>query len=217
MSFARRYANFTAFIVVAIVAAAAFSFAINPTRAVLAGFDCGVLVFLVLLVIKFRSDKAATMRSRAAANEPDHHTLTALAMLVVAIVLTAVWVELTGHGGAQGTGIALSATTLALCWLFANSLFALHYAHVYYLKAKSGKADTGGLEFPGTDSTPDYWDFAYYAFVLGMTFQVSDVQITSQRMRRLALLHGMLAFLFNIAVVALSVSLVASALAPSPK
>ncbi|MFZ4688100.1 MAG: DUF1345 domain-containing protein [Polymorphobacter sp.] len=204
-----RYPHFTAFAAVTLTVGGAGLTLLHPARALLIGFDSGAVVFLMLLLRKFRTDKADAMRRRAARNEPDHHVLTGLALFITGIVVTAVWVELTGEGGQHATGIALAATSLALAWLFANSLFALHYAHIYYLK--SAGADLAGLDFPGHHETPDYWDFAYFAFVLGMTFQVSDVQITSGRVRRLALLHGLLAFLYNIAVVALSVSLVATA------
>lgn len=214
MNVIRRYPHFTALIVITIVVSAAVLATLHPARALLVGFDCGAVVFLAMLLAKFRTDKAAAMRSHAARNEPDHHVMTAVALFVVAIVVIAVWVELSGDGGHQASGIALAAVSLALAWLFANSLFALHYAHVYYLRHAGG--DLGGLDFPGSDKTPDYWDFAYFAFVLGMTFQVSDVQISSGRIRKLALFHGLLGFVFNIGVIALSVSLVAGALTPQP-
>ena len=217
MTVIRRYPHFTAFVVITIAVTAILWTALLPARALLAGFDCGALVFLALVAGKFRTDRAETMRSRAARNEPDHHVLTIVALFVVAIVLIAIWVELVGDGGHQTRGILLAALSLALAWIFANTLFALHYAHIYYLKSHAGgiKADLGGLDFPGGDKTPDYWDFAYFAFILGMTFQVSDVVITSKRLRRLALLHALLAFAFNIGVIAVSVGLVVGALAPS--
>ena len=214
MSAIRRYANFWIFLAITVVATAVLSTFIYPARALLIGFDLGAIVFLALIIVKFGDDKASEMRARAANNEPDHTTLTVIALLIAMVVIAAVWVELSAKGGRHGTGIALSSLSLCLAWLFANTLFALHYAHVWYLPDDKGKdaKDSGGLEFPGDDPTPDYWDFAYFSFVLGMTFQVSDVQITEKRVRRLALFHGMLAFLFNIAVVALSVNLMASAL-----
>ncbi len=211
MSFLRRYINFTIFVAVTAVVALALSFVIDPVRAMLAGFDAGAIVFLGLIVRKAMTEKSSAMRTSAASNEPDRHTLNIIAWGVVAIVITAVWIELTGHGGNHGTGIALAGLTLVLAWLFANTLFGLHYAHVWYLRDSNGK-DHGGLDFPGFDPTPDYWDFAYFAYVLGMTFQVSDVQITSKRMRRIALIHGLVAFFFNIAVLALSVNLLAATL-----
>ena len=211
MNAVRRYANFSIFAGITLALTIALSFVLHPARALLASFDVGAVVFIVLSIVRFGRGTTEAMRTRAADNEPDHHVLIGMALVILAVVMTAVWVELSGSGGRHGTGIALAGATLVLSWLFANMLFAQHYAHIWYLKDKKG--DARGLEFPGVDPTPDYWDFAYFAFVLGMTFQVSDVQVTTQRMRRLALFHGLLAFFFNIGVVALSVSLVASALA----
>ncbi|MEY2884122.1 MAG: hypothetical protein RL490_1846 [Pseudomonadota bacterium] len=206
MSLLRRYPHFIAFAALTLLITAVLLPFLPPARALLIGFDSGAAVFLIALLRIFRRDRAEAMRRRAAGNEPDHHVLTGLALFIVGVVVTAVWVELARDGGRHG--VALAALSLALAWTFANSLFAIHYAHVYYLRGPNG--DRGGLEFPGADTTPDYWDFTYYAFVLGMTFQVSDVQITSGHMRRLALAHGLLAFFYNIGVVALSVSVVAS-------
>ncbi len=211
MSFLRRYINFTVFIVVTAVVTLALAPFIHGGRALLIGFDSGALVFLALIIRKAMTEQSAAMRTHAASNEPDHHVLNVFALLVVVVIIVAIWIELTGQGGRHGTGIALAALTLCLAWLFANTLFALHYAHVFYLRGSHGK-DAGGLAFPGSDPTPDYWDFAYFAIVLGMTFQVSDVEVTSKRMRRIALGHGLVAFIFNIAVVALSVNLLATAL-----
>ncbi len=210
MKFLRRYIIFTAFAATMLALGTGLALVLDPASALLAGFDGGALVFLALLLRRFDRETAERMRRRAADNEPDHHSLVAISLVIVAVVLTAVWVELAGRGGRDHGGVALALGTLALAWLFTNCLFALHYAHIWYLGGDG--ADRGGLTFPGKDETPDYWDFAYFAFVLGMTFQVSDVVITSKRMRRLALFHAMVAFVFNIAVVALSVSLVAAAL-----
>jgi uncharacterized membrane protein len=204
-----RYASFAVFAGLLLVLTVAGLAVLHPAQALLAGFDGAALVFLALMIRRARRDKADKMRARAARNAPDHHVMMALALLILAVVLTAVWVELGPGGGRRDTAVGLAVVTLALAWLFANSLFTLHYAHVWYLAKTPGEA---GLDFPGNDDTPDYWDFAYFAFVLGMTFQVSDVTISTKRLRRIALGHAMLAFVFNIAVVALSVSLVGSAL-----
>ncbi|WP_426163656.1 DUF1345 domain-containing protein [Sandarakinorhabdus sp. DWP1-3-1] len=211
MSILRRYTRFWLFAAIMVIVTTALSTRLAPAPAFLIGFDCGASVFLVLMLRRFVRDKAAAMRARAADNEPDHHTLIGIALVIALVTVVAVWVELTGHGARSGDDVALAGVSLVLAWLFANTLFTLHYAHVWYLG--DAKGDLGGLDFPGDDTTPDYWDFAYFAFVLGMTFQVSDVDVTSKRMRRIALGHGLLAFLFNIAVVALSVNLVATAIA----
>lgn len=98
---------------------------------------------------------------------------------------------------------------ILLSWTMVHCEFAIHYAHIYYDDAEDDSTrHTGGLEFPG-EKNPDYLDFAYFAFVIGMTFQVSDVEISNRTLRRLALLHGLLAFLLNTFVVALTINLVA--------
>ncbi len=213
--FVRRYRNFVAFLAVLLTVAAALYATLGAGQALLIGFDAGASVFLVQIVRLFTTATAATMRRRAADNEPDHFGLTVFSLIIVAVVLTGVGVELSGQGMHDKARILLAAATLTLAWSFANTLFALHYAHIWYLPHSADATshrDHGGLEFPGDDKEPDFWDFAYFAFVLGMTFQVSDVVITGKRIRRTALVHGLLAFLYNIGVVALSVSLVATGL-----
>ena len=91
-----------------------------------------------------------------------------------------------------------------------NTIFALHYAHGYYGDADPSKEykAIGGLVFPGRHD-PDYWDFMYFSFVVGMTFQVSDVQVEDPKLRRQVLAHGVLAFFFNVVIVALTINIVA--------
>lgn len=212
-----RYLNFWLFLAtLVIVTVVAASASISPARSVLLGFDAGALVFIVGTLRLMHGSETADMRQRAAANDPDAHVLLAVTLLIVAVVLVAVVVELTGIGGGHGTGLAIAGATILLSWVFTNLLFSLHYAHRFYApgddsdepgRGDGEDQDTGGLEFPGK-AMPVYSDFAYFSFVLGMTFQVSDVTITSRELRRFALYHALGAFLFNIIVVALSVSLI---------
>lgn len=108
--------------------------------------------------------------------------------------------------------LIVSIVAIICSWLLVHTMFTLHYAHRYYragLLNKSADSDeAGGLDFPG-EEPPDYLDFAYFSFVVGMTSQVSDVQITSPSMRRLALIHGVLSFAFNTVILALSVNIIA--------
>lgn len=94
-------------------------------------------------------------------------------------------------------------------WFLIHTIFTFRYAHIFYGDHED-KPDThaGGLEFPG-DKRPDYLDFAYFSFVLGMTFQVSDVEVTSKRLRRLVMLHGVLSFGFNTIMIALTINVIA--------
>lgn len=105
--------------------------------------------------------------------------------------------------------ILLAITTVFVSWWLLHTIFSLRYAHLYYDidTDDGGTRPGGGLEFPNTPE-PDYLDFMYFGFVVGMTFQVSDVQITSRRVRRLCLLHGLLSFAFNTAIVALSINVI---------
>jgi uncharacterized membrane protein len=214
-----RNSLFAAFGAAAALGSLAAWLKLKSPDALLIGYDIGALLFLGLLVARFRTGDAATMRARAVANDPDHATLVMLVLAIIAVVATAVTLELVHARGSNGFGVMLAAATLTISWVFTNAIFTLHYAHLYYLPARSaGKHEAGGLKFPGNEPTPDYWDFAYFAFVLGMAFQVSDVEVHARPMRRLVLAHSLIAFVFNIAVVALSVNLVATAVgvAPSP-
>jgi uncharacterized membrane protein len=93
-------------------------------------------------------------------------------------------------------------------WILLHILFTSRYAHLYYGDHATKKNEIAkGLEIPGNDA-PDYMDFAYFAFVIGMTFQVSDIQITSRQIRRVVLLHGLLSFIFNTVIVALTINVV---------
>jgi uncharacterized membrane protein len=108
--------------------------------------------------------------------------------------------------------LAMVIATIVLSWSLVHTVFSLHYAHAYYGPADDeDDADglVGGLEFP-SDTTPDYWDFMYFSYVVGMTCQVSDVQISGKNLRRMALIHGVVAFFFNTIILALTINIVAS-------
>jgi uncharacterized membrane protein len=128
--------------------------------------------------------------------------LTAVAALAS---LAAIVLEL-GAAPKAAPQLALAMTTITLSWVMIHATFALHYAHEYY----RGPAP-GGLAFPGDDK-PDYWDFVYFSFVIGMTAQVSDVGVTDKMIRRTATAHGVVSFVFNTALLALMVNIAAGAL-----
>lgn len=103
-------------------------------------------------------------------------------------------------------GIVLFILTVMLAWLLVHLAFTFRYAHIYYAGEKSHfKQHANGLEFPG-DTKPDYFDFAYFSFTIGMTFQVSDVVIKSKAIRRLSLVHALLSFVFNTVIIALTIN-----------
>src|SRR5262249_30681117 len=104
--------------------------------------------------------------------------------------------------------LILATLTILLSWAFTHTIFALHYAHEYYIE-NDGRG--GGLVFPGTEE-PDYWDFVYFSFVIGMTSQVSDVAVSCRPIRRTVAAHGAVSFVFNAALLALTVNIAASAI-----
>lgn len=178
---------------------------VEPQIGILASFDVATLVFLIS-TLPLLNDDVATMRSTAERNDANRAGLLAITLLVLLIVLSAVG-TLIAHSGASWIEVPLILGSLALAWIFGNAVFALHYAHLYY-QQREGQ-DRAGLNFPG-DPTPDYWDFLYFSFTLGMTFQTSDVTIDSSHMRRIALAHGGAAFLFNLGILAFAINTVGS-------
>ena len=113
-----------------------------------------------------------------------------------------------GGGRNSAFSTVLIVATLALAWLFSNTVYALHYAHLFYLVDGSGK-DGGGIDIPAC-TEPDYWDFLYFSFTLGMTFQTSDVEISSRTVRRVVLGQCLAAFVFNIGVLAFTINVLGS-------
>ena len=107
--------------------------------------------------------------------------------------------------------VVLSLGTVICSWLLVHTMFALRYAHLFYTQETDKTKYAEGLQFP-SEATPDYLDFAYFSFVIGMTCQVSDVQITSRRMRFLALIQGIVAFVFNAVILALSINIISGLL-----
>jgi uncharacterized membrane protein len=170
--------------------------------ALLMGFDAAALVFLAASLTLLRSD-AEQMRGRAVDNDANRAGLLAISVLLSLVVLFAVGTLIASPEKLDRGDIVLIVATLLLAWLFANMVFTLHYAHLYYLQ--EGGRDRGGLEVPGVKE-PGYWDFLYFSFTLGMTFQTSDVTISGAHMRRVALGHCMAAFVFNMGILAFTVN-----------
>lgn len=176
----------------------------------------GAALFLMLTVTVMVGASPERVRARARQLDPRGWMILAIIIAAAGISLLALGLTLQKGGGETATALALrlviTGLTVVASWTLTHTVFALHYAHHYYGDVEGpSTADRGGLAFPG-EALPDYWDFLYFAFVVGMTCQVSDVQVTSRAMRRLTLLHGVLSFFFNTIVLALAVNLLASSL-----
>ena len=175
---------------------------------IMAGFDLAAIAFLATLPALF-SLNAAQMRQKAADNDVNRPAMLAISVAVNLVLLVAVGSELTFRDGTKPLSIALIIGTLLLAWLFANMVYALHYAHIFYLKSDGGDDDRAGLGFPNTEE-PGYYDFIYFSFTLGMTFQTSDVEITTTQMRIVSITHSFAAFVFNLGVIAFTINILGS-------
>jgi uncharacterized membrane protein len=187
----------------------------RTTRAILA-WDLGVIVFLVSAAFLFSTERLDRMAEDAAAQEEGEWTVFWLTVAAVTFSFVAVISEFADPTKylpplQRNLHVVLVAVTLFVSWLMTHTTFAFRYAHEYY-EARTNNTDIGrGLEFPH-EKRPDYLDFMYFSLVIGMTFQVSDVQIAARKFRRLAAAHGLLSFLFNTIILALTVNLAAGLL-----
>lgn len=205
-----RHPHFVIFLVAFPTTAAIASAVVDGSAAILVGFDLAASLFIALTLGLMRDSSPEFMRAQAARNDAGRGLLLAIAAAISAVVLVMVGTELGQAQRPSGFQVLFGVATLALAWGFANLVYALHYAHLYYDEGVPGEA-CGGLVFPRT-ATPDYWDLCYFAFTVGMTFQVSDVLVTERRMRRTVLAHALVAFAFNIGVLALMINVVSNAL-----
>lgn len=172
-------------------------------------FDIAAAIFLVSIWPLLQTADARGMRLYAERNDANRALLLGISVTVSLVVLVAVFSELAEKGGPRATSVVLIIATLMLAWLFSNMVYALHYAHVFYMQSDKGR-DRGGLAFPNSDE-PCYWDFIYFSFTLGMTFQTSDTGLTSTQMRRIVTLHCLAAFVYNLGVLAFTINTLGSA------
>ena len=184
-------------------------------RAVL-GWDAGVAALIAWIMAMMATSTHDHMRRRAARQDLGRWVIL-LAIVAGALVsMAAIAVIQKSLKAAQGEESALYlgliVTTIVLSWSLVHTVFTLHYAHGYYGPTDDlDDADglVGGLEFP-SENQPDYWDFMYFSYVVGMTAQVSDVQVSGRQLRRLTLIHGVVSFFFNTIILALTINIVAS-------
>lgn len=195
------------FLAVSAVTAAGLSTIISLPEALIAGFDLGVAGFVGSCVPLWLHGTEDVMRSRARRDDPGQVLLLLLTCVISSVMLVALSLLILDKAKMGTGGVVLTVMTLLASWLFANLILAFHYARLYYSPVDGG--DHEGLEFPA-DCTPDFSDFVNFAFVIGMTCQTADIEITKSRMRRVSTLHGLFAFFFNLGVLALVVNVLAS-------
>lgn len=198
--------RFVAFLLLFVIGLAVAIPVLGLGRGTMTAFDTAAALFLVSLWPLFRHGGADQMRAASERNDANRASLLGITGLTMIVILVAVAAELKGKNDA--IAIALALTTLVLAWLFSNTIYALHYAHLFYADNEDG-SDLGGLDFPDCKE-PDYWDFVYFSFTLGMTFQTSDVDISSRRLRKIAIGQCLAAFVFNLGVLAFTINVLGS-------
>jgi uncharacterized membrane protein len=174
----------------------------------LIGWDIFITFYLLLVYTMVLRSGLRQIRRIAALQDDGRFLILMVTALGAFASIAAIVFEL-GANHRSPSELTLATGTIALSWAAVHTTFALHYAQEFYRGPKPG-----GLAFPAADppEEPDYWDFVYFSFVIGMTAQVSDVGITDKTIRRTATAHGVISFVFNTALVALMVNIAASAL-----
>lgn len=183
----------------------------RPVMRGLVGWDIGIGLYVVLAIEMMARADVHQIRRRAAAQDEGAIVIlvltvaTALASLLAIVALLGT--SAVGAAQRQSIDLVLAIITIGLSWALIHTMFALHYAHEFY-----DQSGVPGLAFPGGEKEPDYWDFVYFALVIGMTAQVADVGITTKKIRRTVAAHGVVSFFFNVALLALTVNIAASAM-----
>lgn len=205
---AERYWRFLMFVGLLAIGCAIGVRQLGLEQGLLVGFDVAALVFLLICMPLF-SLSADQVREVAPANDASRAWRLSVSLLVSVVIFAALTAQIANRAALTPPHKLLVAATLVLVWTFANAIYALHYAHLYYSPAAGG-GDCGGLEFPG-GRKPDLGDFAYFAFTIGVAVQTADVAVSSARIRRVVTLHAILGFFFNLGVLALTINVLAAA------
>jgi len=181
----------------------------EATRALVA-WNAFALLYLSLVAQMAWRGSQEQLRRRAMLEDEGRMFVLVLVLVASVAVLLAIASQLGTvremHGLRKTWHVALAAVTLGTSWLFTQTLFALHYAHDFYIARARHRPD--GLSFPGTPD-PDYVDFLYFACVIGTSAQTADVSFTHSGMRRVGLVHCIQAFFFNTTVLALTINIAA--------
>jgi uncharacterized membrane protein len=183
----------------------------------IASWDASALFYLALAWKRIVKSDARSTREHAEPEDSSRFVMLLVFLFCACASLVAIGYVVSGIDELafwpRAGHLALSIGALVFSWLVIQTVFTFHYAHLYYWTRADGAHARAPLEFPGHEE-PDYRDFAYYAFVVGMTTQVSDVTVTTKPLRWFTLVHAVFAFMFNMAVLALALNIIASVVRP---
>ncbi len=182
-----------------------------PVTRLLIAWNVGTALYISLNLITMAQASEQSIRRRACITDEGRFVILVLVALAALASMGAIVVQLgllkDLHGLGKGLHLALAVLTIVSAWVLIHLTFALHYAHEYFGPAGQGSTEVqGGIAFPGTDE-PDYWDFLYFAFIIGVAAQTADVSITSKAIRLTSLGHSVVAFFFNSAILALTINI----------
>ncbi len=185
------------------------------TRLLIA-WNVGTWLYFILSAILIVRATTDSMRRRARDSDEGRFFILVLTSCAALAAIGAIVAQLAATkdmtGMAKGLHVVLAAVTIVSAWSFIHLTYAFHYAHEYFDELEQGACndpkDAGGLHFPGTQ-VPNYYDFLYFSFIIGVASQTADVSITSREMRQVSLVHSILAFFFNSAVLALTINIAA--------
>lgn len=170
----------------------------------LCGWTAGAVVYVAVVVYRMTGATPASMRRRAEEVDEERSWILLMALAAAIVALAAVLVDLADARVSfnKATDAAIATISIVISWLFIHIVFTQHYAHEFYMERIA-------LHFPDTKQ-PNFWDFAYFSFVIGMTYQVSDVSVSNTAFRKLVIAHALLSFLFNTVILALVISFAAT-------
>jgi uncharacterized membrane protein len=190
---------------------ARFLAGLQSTTALILGWDSLCLVFVVSMLWTMAESSPDAIRARAAIDDEGRLTILTIVLVAAVASIVAIALELSlaknAHGLERAVRIGLAFVTVAASWFMVHLVFALHYAHGYYDRDEQG-TDAQGLLFPG-GGEPDYWDFLYFALIIGVASQTADIAISAKPLRRLNTVHALFSFSFNTVILALTINLLA--------
>ncbi len=176
----------------------------------LASWNGSISLYLLHVWKLMRSADHSQLQQQAKKQDESKWVIMLIVLLAITMSLVAILVQLSqlpsGHYEKLGH-VALALLTIISAWLFMHTVFALHYAHDFYM-ALSRNEENGGLDFPGTEH-PTYPDFLYFSYIIGTSAQTADVSITNKHMRLLNLFHAVLSFGFNTTILAICINVAA--------
>lgn len=184
------------------------SLALHPVTRAIIGWNAGAWLYLIASIRMMFWTTHEKIRMRAIAQDDGRYVILGMVIFAAIVTIGAIVAELSVvkdmHGMLRSAHITLAVLTILSSWTFTQVMFALHYAHDFYVTKT--QTDSGGLEFPGTPM-PEYSDFLYFSCVIGTSGQTADVSFTNRKMRRTGLVHCVLSFVFNTTLVALTINI----------